>query len=96
MKNNYFILDLCNRLLYGPYKNLKKLNNDKKIVEELSNFLVEEGTNVLIIMEGDIEYYHGLLNLKSSNINELKERYLRICHILNLKQEAALMTKLMK
>ena len=95
MRNIYYILDMYHKLLYGPYTNLKKLNEDRELVEEVSNLFVEEGTNVLIIMEGDIINYKDL-SPKLTNINELKERYLRICHILNLKQEHALTTKLMK
>lgn len=74
MKEKYLV-DVFYKKIYGPYTNKKKMERDRKLIQEVSDLCLDVASNVLVQDEKDILSFK---NFETSDISEIELLYVKL------------------
>lgn len=71
MKEKYLV-DVFYKKIYGPYTNKKKMERDRKLIQEVSDLCLDVASNVLIQDKTEMLSFK---NFETSDISEIELLY---------------------
>lgn len=74
MKEKYLV-DVFYKKIYGPYTNKKKMERDRKLIQEVSDLCLDVASNVLIQDKTEMLSFK---NFETSDISEIELLYVKL------------------